>query len=122
MTIPKEAATLWDRERWNIFQSALKKISPSNEFQRSRFPELSNWQLWSGFEDFLNACPLTTRKELEEDRQSHPPGGTNYTFGQKIYTRFSRTSGTFGEPVSWMDTPDDWQWMLRNWGEILKQA
>jgi len=122
MTIPKEAATLWDRERWNIFQSALKKISPSNEFQRSRFPELSNWQLWSGFEDFLNACPLTTRKELEEDHQSHPPGGTNYTFGRKSYTRFSRTSGTFGEPVSWMDTPDDWQWMLRNWGEILKQA
>ena len=108
--------------RWQAFQATLEKISQNNLFQKSRFPELDSWHSLKSFEDFNKVCPLTTKQELERDRLAHPPHGTNLTFSPSSYLRFSQTSGTSGEPVRWMDTPEDWQWMLGNWGRILEEA
>ena len=62
---------------------------------------------------------LTTKQELEQDRASSSPHGSNNTFSLDQYTRYSRTSGTTGQGMEWMDTAEDWQWMLENWKQIL---
>jgi phenylacetate-CoA ligase len=122
MTEQAESGTDWEAERWKRFQPLLQNISQSNRFQKGRFPELSDWESWQCMDDFSNSCALTTKEELERDQLSYPPHGTNLTFPPSRYLRFSRTSGTSGDPVNWMDTPDDWQWMLGNWGRILEEA
>jgi phenylacetate-CoA ligase len=122
MTDQAESVTDWEAERWEKFQPVLQNISQSNRFQKSRFPELSDWESWQCMDDFSNSCALTTKEELERDQLTYPPHGTNLTFPPSRYLRFSRTSGTSGDPVNWMDTPDDWQWMLGNWGRILEEA
>ena len=103
----------WELQRWEKFQGNLNELSKQNTFQRNRFPELFNWETWKGFDDFSNACPLTTKAELEKDRSSTPPSGTNITYPREDYLRYSRTSGTTGDPTTWMDTERDWLWMLK---------
>ena len=112
----------WELQRWEKFQGNLNELSKQNTFQRNRFPELINWETWKGFDDFSNACPLTTKAELEKDRSSNPPSGTNITYPREDYLRYSRTSGTTGDPTTWMDTERDWQWMLKNWMQIMENA
>ena len=114
----KEIETL----RWAKFQSHVRAICSSNSFQKNRFPELSKWESWYGFDDFVQSCPLTTKQELEQDRVSNPPHGTNLTFPFGQYIRYSKTSGTTGQSMEWMDTAEDWQWMLDNWKQILEAA
>jgi len=112
----------WQTKRWSDFQEKLGKISDGNSFQKKRFPELGDWRSWRGFEDFSEACPLTTKAELEDDRMASPPWGSNLTFNEDQYLRYSRTSGTNGEAISWVDTAEDWGWMLGNWDSILGHA
>ena len=104
-----------EAKRWQNFQGHLKKVCRSNSFQKNRFPELSKWESWSGFDDFIQSCPLTTKQELEKDQVSNPPHGSNLTFPFNQYLRYSKTSGTTGQGMEWMDTVEDWQWMLENW-------
>lgn len=109
-------------QRWQKFQRNLNELSKFNTFQKNRFPGLVDWQSWKGFDDFTKACPLTTKVDLEKDRSSNPPNGTNFTYSPEHYVRYSKTSGTTGEPTTWMDTQKDWQWMLENWKQIMKAA
>ena len=111
-----------EAKRWQIFQGHLKKVCRSNSFQKNRFPELSKWESWSGFDDFIQSCPLTTKQELEQDQVSNPPHGSNVTFPLDQYLRYSKTSGTTGQGMEWMDTAEDWQWMLENWKLIIQAA
>ena len=99
-----EAVLRWETKRWADFQSCLEQINQNNSFQRARFRELSDWKLWSGFEEFSKICPLTTKQEIENDRVSNPQHGSNLTYPIEKYLRFSRTSGTSGDPITWMDT------------------
>ncbi len=108
--------------RWKNFKDHLHQIHSANAFQKNRFPELENWKSWSGFDDFTSSCPLTSKKELEHDRVLAPPHGTNRTFSNERYVRFSQTSGTEGQSMVWLDTEDDWQWMLENWKIVLSHA
>jgi phenylacetate-CoA ligase len=112
----------WESKRWSNFQEKLEKIHLSNSFQKKRFPELVDWKTWKSFDDFSEACPLTTKTELERDRLAYAPLGSNLTFNKEQYLRYSRTSGTSGEAISWMDTAEDWDWMLGNWDSILAHA
>ena len=112
----------WESKRWSNFQEKLEKIHHSNSFQKKRFPGLLDWKTWNSFDDFSEACPLTTKAELENDRFAYPPWGSNLTFNQEQYLRYSRTSGTSGEAISWMDTAEDWDWMLGNWDSILEHV
>jgi phenylacetate-CoA ligase len=83
---------------------------------------LQNCESWSGFDEFTEVCPLTCKQDLEKDRLTESPHGTNHTYPLDKYVRYSQTSGTTGEPSIWMDTEEDWQWMLNNWKEILQKA
>ena len=48
--------------------------------------------------------------------------GTNLTFPISEYKKCNQTSGTRGRPMTWMDTIEDWRWMLGNWDRVLEAA
>jgi phenylacetate-CoA ligase len=72
--------------------------------------------------EFTDAFPFTTKAEIVADQEAHPPYGTNLTFPLDRYTRLCQTSGTSGTPLRWLDTPESWEWMLRNWERIYNAA
>ncbi len=100
----------------------LRKLIPtvaeSNRFWQSK------WQA-AGVDlakaDF-SKLPLTTKAELVEDHEAHPPYGSNLTLDVGAYSRFCQTSGTTGQPLRWLDTPDSWQWMLGCWEQLFELA
>ena len=72
--------------------------------------------------DFTDSFPFTTKAEISEDQRAHPPYGTNLTYPLDRYIRCHQTSGTSGAPVRWLDTPESWDWMLRNWQQVYTAA
>jgi len=120
--IQMDTVDQWKGQRWANFQKHLKFLCVSNSFQKNRWPGLSEWGSLNGFDDFVQACPLTCKTELEKDWENSPPHGTNQTCQPDDYVRFSRTSGTMGKARVWMDTEEDWQWMVGNWKRILNAA
>jgi phenylacetate-CoA ligase len=69
---------------------------------------------------FRANVPFTDKRELIEDQNAHPPFGSNLTFPLTHYTRFSQTNGTTGQPLRWVDTPESWDWMCGNWGQVFR--
>jgi phenylacetate-CoA ligase len=72
--------------------------------------------------EFTDLVPFTTKAEIVADQEAHPPYGTNLTFPLDRYTRLHQTSGTSGVPIRWLDTPESWDWMLRNWEQVYRAA
>lgn len=72
--------------------------------------------------EFSARCPFTTKAELVADQSARPPYGTNLTFPLECYTRCHQTSGSTGNPLRWLDTPESWAWMLDNWETVHRQA
>lgn len=64
--------------------------------------------------------PLTTKQELVEDQNEHPPYGTNLTYPLTRYSRLHQTSGTTGTPMRWLDTPESWDWLMDCWAQIYR--
>ena len=118
----REVAARWERKRWADFKNNLTQVSWSNQFQKKHFTALNSLNEWDCFEDFIRACPFTEKRDLARDREEHPPYGTNLTFPVSEYKKFNQTSGTQGKPMAWLDTMDDWRWMLGNWDRVLEAA
>jgi len=112
----------WSSQRWETFQALLQKVRETNAFQAGHFPALADCDQWSGFDAFVENCPFTKKNDLALDRQRNPPYGTNLTFPVEEYSCFHQTSGTMGEPMAWLDTEEDWNWMLGNWDRVLEGA
>ena len=72
--------------------------------------------------DDFRRLPLTTKQELIDDQQTHPPFGTVLTYPVERYNRYHMTSGTTGRPLRWLDTPDSWDWWTRCWGFVYRAA
>jgi len=73
-------------------------------------------------EAFARDVPFTRKQELVDDQLRTPPYGTNLTYPLERYTRLSQTSGTTGQPLRWLDTPESWDWMLHNWMRVFEAA
>lgn len=71
---------------------------------------------------FTSKLPFTTKQQIVEDQQAHPPFGSNLTYDLSVHTRFFRTSGTTSQPIHWLDTDESWQWMLDCWAQVLSAA
>jgi len=71
---------------------------------------------------FYARMPFTTKRQLVEDQQTHPPYGTNLTEPLERYTRFHRTSGTTSKPLHWLDTDASWSAMLDVWDAVFRAA
>ena len=98
----------------NALDNLLESVVGENSFYTEKF---ANADLSS-----LESIPLTTKEEWVSDQLANPPYGTNLTFPLSSYTRFCQTSGTTGEPMRWLDTPDTWDGMLQNWSQIYEAA
>ena len=98
----------------------LAAVHASNPFQLAKLQGLA--QDIPSLQAFFANCPFTTKVELCADQAAHPPYGTNLTFPPEDYTRFCRTSGTTGQSLTWLDRPEDWQWMLANWEVVFREA
>lgn len=72
-------------------------------------------------EDLL-ALPFTTKAELVEEQQSHPPFGRLLTYPLSDYRYFHQTSGTTGRPLKCLDTAQTWDWWTRCWGYVYRGA
>src|SRR5437762_9324218 len=68
----------------------------------------------------FSRLPFTTKAELSADQLAHPPYGQVLTYPLPRYVRYCQTSGTTGQPLRWLDTPESWNWLLGCWEQIYK--
>ncbi|MCI0456646.1 MAG: AMP-binding protein [Gemmataceae bacterium] len=104
-----DRARLADLQRQRL--EALFAVLPANRFYAPRLPRSPA---------DLKRLPFTTKADLLADQQAHPPHGTVLTYPPQRYVRFNQTSGTSGQPLRWLDTPESWQWMLDCWRTIYE--
>lgn len=97
-------------------------VRDANPFQQVKLRDCGLPKDFSSVEEFIEGCPFTTKEELACDRIDNPPYGTNLSYPLGRYVRFHQTSGTKGSPMSWLDMPEDWDWMLGNWDCVLDAA
>lgn len=107
-------------------RSLLSEVSESNAFWQDRFAtaglsaaDLNAIDSVAG----LSIIPLSQKSDLVADQQTHPPYGTNLTYGRNAYSRLHQTSGTTtGRPMRWLDTPQSWQWFMDCWAQIFRMV
>lgn len=114
-----------DRSAIEAHQLAqLRELIPvlreSNPFYRDRLRKAGLDGSLASLDEFTTRMPFTTKAELAEDQESHPPYGTNLTYPLERYTRLHQTSSTTGKPLRWLDTPESWDWMLDGWIKVLE--
>ncbi len=93
-----------------------------NRFQAARLKRAWGSAPIRSLKDFRSMVPCTTRDELMRDCQEHPPFGSNLSFPLERYTRYCQTSGSTGEPMAWLDTPESWESMLGCWRQVYDAA
>ena len=98
----------------------LSRVSIDNPFYKQKFLALGTSHEISSLDEFSRKIPFTTKDELVEDQSSSPPYGSNLTFPIHCYTRYNQTSGTSGQPLRWLDTPESWDAMIENWLTVYK--
>jgi phenylacetate-CoA ligase len=105
-----------------MLRSLMAELVPANKFYSRKLQAQGVTFEVPTLNGFSERVPFTTKKELAEDQAEHPPFGTNLTYPLASYTRYHQTSGTGGRPLRWLDTPENWDWMLESWTEILRVA
>lgn len=102
-----------------LLNRLLRTVAAGNRFYR---PRLEAAGLLDGVKslDELRRLPFTTKDELVGDQARHPPYGSNLSFPLERYARLHATSGTSGQPLRWLDTPESWRWMLGNWARVFE--
>ena len=100
----------------------LTAVRPANAFYEAKLGQAGVEAAVESLDALHVNCPFTTKLELAADHAEHPPFGSNLTFPVERYTRTHQTSGTSGAPMQWLDTPENWQWMIDNWCDIFRAA
>jgi phenylacetate-CoA ligase len=103
-------------------RSLLAELFPANRFYTRKLQDAAVTFDVASLEDFSRRFPYTTKRELVEDQQAHPPYGTNLTYPLERYTRLHQTSGTTGAPLRWLDTPESWEALVECWGQVMRAA
>jgi phenylacetate-CoA ligase len=101
-------------------QQLLTAIVPANPFYTRKLAEAGG--PFTSLAEYAARAPFTTKQELVEDQLQNPPYGTNLTFPLAQYTRQWQTSGTAGQPMRWLDTPESLSWMLGSWEIVYRSA
>ncbi len=113
--VSRDAATL------SALRGLLVDLRDKNPFYMPRLRDVSP-PMPSSLADFASRYPLTSKAELVADAMAHPPYGTNRSEPLARFTRCHQTSGTTGQPLRWLDTPESWAAMTEDWWEVLRQA
>lgn len=117
-----------EREQLVRLRHLLREVAAGNRFYRPRLQaaslltEVASPEGLSSLAAFKAALPLTRKSELVEDQLQNPPYGTNLTYQLDAYTRLHQTSGTSGQPLRWLDTPESWQGMVGHWLKVFAAA
>jgi len=98
----------------------LAAILPANRFYAAKLGAATG--PFDSLEDFTAAVPFTTKDELAADHETHPPFGTTHSFALETYPRYHQTSGTRGQPLTWLDDAAGWSWILDNWEWVWRGA
>jgi len=98
----------------------LDAVLPDNPFWQTRFRQAGIAAADIKTLSDLKALPLTTKADLVADQTQHPPYGSNLTHPPGHYSRLHQTSGTTGQPLRWLDTPQSWSWILDCWENIYE--
>ena len=106
----------------DALRTLLRTILPANPFYAAKLGAAGAPSKVSHLGDLYDRFPFTTKAELAADQTANPPYGSNLTFPLERYSRCHQTSGTNGQPLRWLDTPESWDWMLENWQAILRVA
>jgi len=100
----------------------LAGILPGNAFYAERLArahlKLSDVQTLAD----LGRLPCTTKQELLADQAENPPYGRVLSYPVERYSRMHQTSGTAGQPLRWLDTPESWSWCLDCWKRIYEMV
>lgn len=96
----------------------LEIVLAKNSFYRTKLGDL---KLPLSSLDQLIELPYTFKDELMGD-ESSKGFAANLTFPVDHYSRFHRTSGTRGRPLTVLDTKADWQWWMECWQYVLDSA
>lgn len=106
----------------DLLQNLLVAIDGNNVFWTSKYADAGvDLQSITSLGDFRK-LPFSTKQELVDDQNAHPPYGTNLTFPRERYCRLHQTSGTTGRPMRWLDTDESWGWFMRCWNQIYRLA
>ncbi len=100
----------------------IRAVRPANAFYETKLAAAGIDDIIVSLEDFAALCPFTTKDELVADQTTHAPYGSNLSFPIEDYTRIHQTSGTTGQPLRWLDTPESWQSMLESWQAVYRAA
>jgi phenylacetate-CoA ligase len=103
-------------------QSLVKSLLESNPFYTAKLRAAGIDHVPADLDEFRSRFPFTTKTELIEDQKQHSPFGSNLTFPVEEYSRFHQTSGTSGQPMRWLDTPESWLWVVDCWTRIYQTA
>jgi phenylacetate-CoA ligase len=102
----------------------LSEILPGNRFYARKFAEagvdLRALAGGSRLNEVWPTLPFTTKAELLEDQEAHPPYGELHSYPRDRYSRLHQTSGTAGRPLRWLDTPESWAWLLDCWESMYR--
>jgi len=127
MTYFDPAVETMSREQLRSLQldklrAVLDQIYGRNRFYTAKLNDAGFAPGSLGSLDDLARLPFTTKRELVQAQADAPPIGTNATFPESAYSRLHQTSGTTGEPLRVVDTPESWDWWGRCWGFVLSGA
>lgn len=111
-----------ERRQLNQLQELLNALGASNPFYQARLRGITGLSNIESLARFAHAVPFTTKADLVQDQALFPPFGSNLTFPLDQYTRFHQTSGTSGQPLRWLDTPQSWDALVEGWMEVLQTA
>lgn len=111
-----------ERRQTTALLALLRRVTATNPFQIAKLGRATVPETLPDVRAYLRELPFTTKAELAADQAAHPPYGTNLTEPLAAYTRCHQTSGTSGKPLRWLDTPDNWDWMIANWQTIYRAA
>jgi len=109
-----------ERLQSELLGQLLRAVLPANEFYRGKYAGVDLERIDSLKR--LRNLPFTTKSELVEDQQRHPPFGSDLTFPLERYVRIHQTSGTTGKPMYWLDTEESWNWWAECWKFIFEAA
>jgi phenylacetate-CoA ligase len=110
-------ASTADTARLERLQALLEQVGATNEFQRRRLGGVEVRSL-----DDLSQIPFTSKQELVADQAENPPFGTNLTFGLERYAHVHQTSGTSGQTLRVLDTPEDWAWWRHCFARVFRST
>jgi phenylacetate-CoA ligase len=108
------------QRQFEQLRDLLRTLTPANPFYSAKYQAAGAPGKIARLGDFYQRFPFTTKPELVTDQAASPPYGTNLTFPLERYNRCHQTSGTSGAPLRWLDTPESWDWMLKNWEDVLR--